>query len=330
MKYVLRLTLIAVVLAGCERDPLGYDYTDQYSLSVLQGGDGGVYFMPPLLQSTFSGEFAPDGDPVVVVCAGAPAGPCDNPVAVLDRTLDAGEDESEVVQVDLTSEKYMVNWKASGEARGLYRIFVVEDGERLAYIDVALVQGRTSSGGNTRGVRIYGAEATREFSGTLPIAFRMEVRAEPEPEGGLLAQYFDWSALTAPDFAQATPIRERLDPALDFSSPDGAGDVFGIGQGEYVLARWSGFIVAPSTGWRTICAEATNGFRLWFDGTLFYNRWFDQPERPYCFTLSMEEGIQRPILIEWYHRTGAATLRLMWQTGPDDQVVIPASALVDS
>lgn len=330
MKHVLRIGVLAVVLAGCAQEPLGYEYTDQYSLSILQGGDGGVYFMPPLLQSSpYAGTFTPDREPVVVVCAGAPETPCSAPVAVLDMVLDPHEDGSEVIQVDVDSEKYMVNWKAAGQPQGQYRIFVMEAGAVQAFIDVAMTRG--GGGLNTfgnRAVRIYGSNAPREFSGTLPIAFRMEEREAADPTG-LHAEYFDWRN-SALHFDAATPILNRTDRVVDFADSDGTADVFDIGQTGNYMARWTGFVVAPANGWRTLCVVATNGVRLWFNGAPFFNRWFDQAERSHCFTLSMEEGSRHSIRLEWYHTTGAATVRLLWQTTPDNQEVIPTSALSPS
>jgi hypothetical protein len=331
MKNVLRIGVLAAVLAGCSQEPLGYEYTDQYNLSILQGGDGGVYFLPPLLLSSYSGTFAPDREPVVVVCAGAPASLCAAPVAILDMQLDAGEDWSEVVQVNASGEKYTVNWKAHGQPQGQYRIFVTEGGAAQAFIDVALTRG---NGGFTtsanRAVRIYGSSSPREFSGTLAIAFRMEVRDVPEPMNGLRAEYFDWSS-TALDFAAATPILERLDPVIDFVDPDGTGDMFGIGQTDYTMVRWSGFLVAPADGFYTFCVTADDGFRLFVNGFQFLNRWSDQAGETRCVSYSMLEGTSHPIRLEWYRAAaGPAAVRLLWQTTPDNQEVIPASALLPS
>lgn len=329
MKYVLRLALLAVVFAGCEREPLGYEYRDQYSLSIWQGGDGGVYFLPPLIRSSFGSEFDAARQPVVVVCAGAPATPCTTPVAVLDMTLDAGEDASEVVALSQEAEAYRVNWKAAGEAQGQYRIFVTEAGEALAFIDVALLRGRSSSGGNARGVRVYGADLTREFSGTLAIAFRMEVReAEPEPAGGLKAEYFDWRGM-APDFAVALPLLERIDPAIDFADSTGSTDVFQVGQADSVMARWTGSISPDADGFYTFCVTGDDGLRFWINDIPFTNSWTEKGEIvSSCGSYPMNAGSQHSIRIEWYHTTGSTAARLTWQT-PDDEgpIVIPSSVL---
>lgn len=328
MRYVLRIAVLAVVFAGCEREPLGYDYADEYNLSILQGGDGGVYFLPPLLQSQYAGTFSAVQEPVVVVCAGAPAGPCATPVAVLDMTQDGDEDVSEVITVDGTAEKYAVNWKANGEARGQYRLFVTEDGATLAYIDVALTTAFTSSGGNTRGVRVYGAEATRSFSGTLPIAFRMEERAEPEPAGGLLGQYYDWRGAT-PDFAGATKLVERVDAVVDFNNAVGGTDVFAIGQSDSIMAAWTGYVNTAVEGFYTFCVAADDGLRLFIDGVMFANGWWkkDAPTT-HCASKWADAGARYSIRIEWYQDVGGAAAQLYWHT-PDnaERTLVPQSVL---
>jgi hypothetical protein len=321
MKSVVRVAVLAAVFAGCAEEPLGYEYAARFSLSVLQGGANGVYFLPPLLQSWYEGEFAPDREPVVVICAGAPATPCASPVAQLDMVLDAGEDESQVVRVSMEDEHYIVNWHALGLPHGLYRIFVTEGGATQAFIDVVLTRGG-------RGIRAYGADDPRPFNGTLPITFRMEVRDVVET--GLLAQYYDWSN-TAPDFNEAALILERVDPVVDFDDPTGAADVFAIGQNDRTMVRWTGSVVAERTAFYTFCITTEDGVRFWINDILFVNSWVDRGITTECRSWSMEEGTSHAIRLESYHRTGATAARLYWQTPADaERQIIPTSALSPS
>lgn len=324
MRYVLRIAMLAVVFAGCEREPLGYEYADEYNLSILQGGDGGVYFLPPLIRSEYAGTFSAVQEPVVVICSGAPASLCADPVAVLDMTQDGDEDVSEVITVDAAAEKYMVNWKALGAERGQYRIFVTEGAATLAYIDVALTRSNTSSGGNTRGVRVYGAEETRSFSGTLAIAFRMEERKA----GGLLAQYYDWRNGT-PDFGSATRVAERVDPVVDFDDPVGGTDVYAVGQSDSVMAVWTGFVTVETTGSHAFCVRGDDGLRLWVDGAMFASGWWNKTAATtHCASKWVDAGASYPIRIEWYQAAGATTAQLLWKTPADtDYSIIPTSAL---
>lgn len=324
MRYLLRMAALIVVFAGCEREPLGYEYADEYNLSILQGGDGGVYFLPPLIRSEYEGTFSAVQEPVVVICAGAPASPCEAPVAVLDMTQDGDEDASEVITVDAVSERYMVNWKAVGEARGQYRVFVTEEGATLAYIDVALTTRTTSSGGNTRGVRVYGTEETRSFSGTLAIAFRMEERTQ----AGLLARYYDWRGVTA-DFSAATLIAERVDPAVDFDDPVGGTDVYAVGQSDSVMAVWTGSVTVATTGSYTFCVRADDGLRLWIDGVMFASGWWNKTAATrHCASKWVDAGASYPIRIEWYQAVGATAAQLYWKSPADaDYSIIPTSAL---
>jgi hypothetical protein len=315
-------------MAGCAEDPLGYVYVDNYNLSILQGGDAGVYFLPPLLQSTYDGTFAGDREPVVVICSGAPATPCAAPVTVLDGVLDEGEDDSEVVRVDVAGERYAVNWKTNALEQGLYRIFVTEAGAPQAFIDAVLSRGGTSVTSSRR-IRPYGTQEPREFTGTLLIAFRMEEVAAPA--GGLFAQYYDWRN-TTPDYATAPLILERLDPVVDFADPTGSADVFGIGQSVNILARWTGFFVPETTAFHTVCVTfGAGGARVYINNFLFISAWAGNTDGMGCASLAPQAGTPLPIRIEWHHATGATAAQLYWQTpAHETMVIIPSSALLPS
>lgn len=330
MRNVLRVAVIAFVFAGCAEEPLGYEYVDQFSLSMWQGDAEGVYFLPPLLEPSYSGTFDPGRNPVVVVCAGAAATPCAEPAAEFDMVLDEGESEARVVRVSLQDEHYSVNWKAADQAQGLYRIFVLEDGATQAYIDVALTRGGTSTT-NARRIREYGAEAAREFNGTLPISFRMEEREAPAPATGLLAQYYDWRTTTTPDFTQATLLLERVDPVVDVSDPVGDADVLGLGQSDHFMVRWSGSVVITEAGFYTFCVKSDGGKRLYVDNFLFFADWTDGVERERCASYNVPAARSVPIRVEWFHATGATTVQLYWQNlGNIGKQVIPTSALSPS
>jgi hypothetical protein len=321
MKRLLGFGVLAAVIAGCSEEPFGnqYSYGDRVQLSVAQGGAGGVYFLPPLYQSTYAGTFAPDREPVVRVCAGAPAAPCAVAVAEFDTVLDEGEPASGVIRVNVEDEHYIVNWKTA-RVQGEFRIFVLEHGAVQAFIDVSLGGG---------GPTTLWSEGFRPVPGTLPIIFRME---ETEQDGtdasanGLFAEYFDWRDAT-PDFNVATQIVQRVDPVVDFDTSADP-DAFGIGQTDRFMARWTGFIVPEVSSLYTLCVTADNGVRLWLNDYPFIDNWVDQGETTTCASYWMVAGERYPVRLEWYHVSGAATARLTWQSLADDApYTIPASVL---
>lgn len=318
MKRLRGVAMLAAVVAGCAEEPLSYDLGGP-SLSVMQGDEGGVYFLPPLMQSTYSGTFASDRDPVVLICAGFPVAPCAEAVAEFDMTLDEGETEARVIRVDLESEHYIVNWKTAGQ--GEYRIFVLEHGAVQAFIDVMLVRG-----GDVRTLR---SDGHRLVGGSLPIVFRMEQTdgGNDTPANGLFAQYFDWRGAT-PDFNAAVLILERVDPVIDFRDPVGDQDVFGVGQSNQIMARWTGFVVAPVSSLFTLCVTSDDGVRLWINGFQFINQWVNQNETMNCGSYWMVAGERYPIRLEWYNASGAAVARLSWQNLINNTLeIIPSSAL---
>jgi hypothetical protein len=321
MNRVLRIGVLVAVVTGCAEDPLGHVAGGDFRAAVLQGGDGGVYFLPPLLESTYSGTFAPDRDPVVVICEGAPASPCPIPVAEFDMVLDPDESGSRVIRVSVEDEHYIVNWKTAGLPDGEYRIFVVENGTVQAFIDVPVSHGGSRAS--------LGREGLRGFSGTLPVIFRMEetLGGSVGPTTGLLARYYDWRNSEA-DFGAATFILERVDPVIDFVDPDGTVDVFGIGQTQRFMAVWTGSIVPDATSLYTFCVNYDDGARFWINGVLFFDNWVDQDETMRCSSYWMTAGEAYPVRLEFYHATGGATAQLYWQSLNDAApYIVPSSAL---
>lgn len=331
-KPALHILLMTFVVASCsdtsnallEPDPAAMDAS---AFAVSQGGAGGIYFLPPLTHSAFSGVFSPTRDLEVQVCAGVSADPCATPVAAFDMTRDPGEKQAQVIRMVLEDEHYIVNWETRSVASGEYRIFVLEHGATLAFIDVLVVQNAKA----TQEARRLGIPVV---NGSVPIKLRAEetIQEEPAPcsvqANGLCAEYYDWRT-TALDFSAATLILRRVDATIDFNDPtfDPANDVFNIGQTDRFMARWTGFIQPQHSESYTVCVTTDDGARLWIDGVQLFEAWFDQEDTEHCATLSMTAAQKYPILLEWYEDEGNATAELRWQSASQPKQIVPASAL---
>lgn len=334
MKIVRNVAAVVslAVLAGCELgltdfEPIDFD---AFSLSLWQENTSGVYFLPPLMHSSYSGEFDAGRNPVVHICRGMPADPCADPVEVFDMVLDPGESMSRVLRVSLPDEHYIVNWNTKGVPPDQYRIFVLENGAELAYIDVAAAN-------NIKRMRTYEASGPRLYAGTIPIKFRIEVvetepgpEPEPEPTNGLRAQYYDWSAAGTPDFATASLLAERVDPVVDFDDPMASGAAFDLPRGDHLLARWTGTLVAPAMGFFTFCVVADDGVRLQMNGFMFVDSWQEQDDFQSCPTAFLTEGQEVPIQLEWFHSTGGGTVQLFWESAGLGiaREIVPSSVLL--
>ena len=77
-------------------------------------------------------------------------------------------------------------------------------------------------------------------------------------------------------------------------------------------ARWQG-IFNFTSGNYTFTAIASDGLRLYVDGTLILNQWQDQTPSTWTVSRPMPEG-NHLIVVEYYERTGQATAQLSWQS----------------
>jgi hypothetical protein len=140
-------------------------------------------------------------------------------------------------------------------------------------------------------------------------------------DAGLQGEYFNNRDLT-------DSVLHRVDAVVDFDwgadSPDAsiASDTFS--------ARWTGSVVAPETGDYTFTVGSDDGVRLWIDGQLAIDHWYDQAHReqssdPIPLTADSEHAIQ----FEYYENRGMASVDLQWQctAAGIDQQVIPGSSL---
>jgi hypothetical protein len=57
---------------------------------------------------------------------------------------------------------------------------------------------------------------------------------------------------------------------------------------------------------------SNDGFRLYMDGQLKRDKWFDQGPTSYIVTVPLMSG-KHTIMMEYYERSGEAVAKLLWQ-----------------
>jgi YVTN family beta-propeller protein len=141
----------------------------------------------------------------------------------------------------------------------------------------------------------------------------------PAP-AGLQAQYF------AGTDATGSPLLTRLE-AVDFDWAAAAPDVTVPADG--FSARWSGSIVVPASGVYRLRTLSDDGVRLTIAGIRRIDNWTDHAlTTDTTADLPLVAGQRVPIVLEYYDRTGLATMRLQWQTpGSTAWVAVPPIVL---
>ncbi|MBI4325651.1 MAG: hypothetical protein HY674_10355, partial [Chloroflexi bacterium] len=135
---------------------------------------------------------------------------------------------------------------------------------------------------------------------------------------GLRGEYYDNADFTA---LKVT----RLDAAVDFNwgsgSPDPAvaADSFSV--------RWTGLVEPRFSETYTFYTVTDDGVRLWVNGQLLVNDWTDHPPAERSGTITLINGVQYDILMEFYENGGGASAQLLWSSPSQPKQVIPSGQL---
>jgi len=131
-------------------------------------------------------------------------------------------------------------------------------------------------------------------------------------EKGLEAEYF-------PNITLEGEGRKRIDSQVDLHSTENPPDQF-LPEG-LKSVRWQGYIVPPTNGEYKIGTSSDDGFRLWIDDEIIFDKWFPQGETFYETSMTFEKDKKYKVKLEWFDSGGDAACRLQWK--------IPGSKGVD-
>ncbi len=97
--------------------------------------------------------------------------------------------------------------------------------------------------------------------------------------------------------------------------------------------RWTGRVLAPTSGRYRFQTSSDDGVRLWVNGVLVVDNWTDHSPTTNtgATPIALTAGQSYDIRLEYYERTGGAVMRLQWQApGANDFSAIPLALLYPS
>lgn len=119
---------------------------------------------------------------------------------------------------------------------------------------------------------------------------------------------------------------ERIDPTVDFDWGDGA-PAEGIGANRFSI-RWTGYLVAPTTGIYKLISETDDGVRVWVGETLVIDDWNAQFVSTNAADVELTADAKTPIRIEYFEVDMPAQARIRWSSEQISEQPIPTQHLI--
>jgi parallel beta-helix repeat protein len=173
-------------------------------------------------------------------------------------------------------------------------------------------------GANTNGETVTNAETASSETSSSQFSGNLQANAV---SNGLTAEYFNDLNFTGTSL-------KRIDPNINFAWGDGtpASSI----EPDTFSARYSGEIVAPSTGTYTFFTTSDDGVRLNINSKLVINDFNDHAPRTVGGSTVLTAGQRVPFKLEYYEDYGGATLKLEWSGPGVARQVIPTANLFSS
>jgi beta-glucosidase len=122
---------------------------------------------------------------------------------------------------------------------------------------------------------------------------------------GLRGEYYDNASF------DGKPTFVRTDSVVNFTwamgSPDPSLPV------DRFSTRWTGTLTPAITGTYRVGASTDDGVRLWIDGKLVIEKWFDRGATLDFITMKFDAGRHYDIRMDFYENTGWSRAGLVWQ-----------------
>ncbi len=140
----------------------------------------------------------------------------------------------------------------------------------------------------------------------------------PAAGNGLRADYFDDIDLTDPALA-------RVDASVNFDWGTGSPDS-GIGPNTFSV-RWTGQVMPQYTETYTFYTVSDDGIRLWVNDKLLIDDWTEHSATENSGSIALQAGQKYSIKLEYFEKTGNASVKLSWSSASRSRQIIPDSRL---
>jgi hypothetical protein len=150
----------------------------------------------------------------------------------------------------------------------------------------------------------------------------VERSASPVQDGtgsGLTGDYFNGIEL-------GEKVLTRIDPEINFDWGFESAPLPAL-HNEFYSVRWHGQIEPRFSDDYLISTLSDDGVRLWIDGTLLIDNWFEHPELMQSAHIELSAGRRHTIVLEYCEWKRYALVHLFWQSRHQAREVVPRCQL---
>ncbi|MEA3345320.1 MAG: PA14 domain-containing protein [Chloroflexota bacterium] len=223
------------------------------------------------------------------------------------------------------SDNWSVRWiRTQHFDAGTYRFTAtVDDGIRVWVDGTPVIDewwehpARSFSGDITLAAGDHSLRVEYYEKGGFAVAKLSWEKVSVPPAGPWHAEYFDNSSLSGPP--ALTCSASEIDFDWGWGSPDWRV------PSDYFSARWTRTVHFDASGTYTFSARSDDGVRMWVDGSLVVDGWYEHPAMVFSGDKWLEAG-DHNLRVEYYEHAGLAEIALWWDYAPPPP---PAEVVVD-
>jgi hypothetical protein len=210
--------------------------------------------------------------------------------------------------------------------RKLFLIFLLALASRINAGTLTTRDGKTYTGrlqlSETKiTVAIETGEKSFPFSDIVKADFKAGATTPPAPGHGLHGEYFQGQNLK-------TLLLTRTDPSIDYDWKNSLPHPALAPWNREFSIRWTGRIHPTRTDTYTLITTTDDGVRLWLDGKLLIDRWFDQNGVNTAPPLKLEKDHDYKLRVEYFNSINVASASLSWLTPTMPRQIIGSANLL--
>lgn len=235
------------------------------------------------------------------------------------RTFTVKIGSPNIVSVTSSQTQIGFGWDASADAPGNitgYRIYRDNDLVTTVAHPITLFSDSGLECGHQYEYRVTAYKGNNESDPSVKLISTEECPADFE--GGLVGEYYNNIDLTGLALV-------RRDAAVNFEWQEGSPSS-AISSPDTFSVRWTGQVQPRYTETYTFSVFSDDGARLWVNGQLLVDAWYDHVG-DVSGIISLVEGQRYDIKLEYYENGGGAAVRLNWSSLSQGYEIIPQSQL---